>query len=60
MSNINPSITYQLEGSYSYQYEENEVEYDRYLGNQHIEEFIEHAFQIVTPYQRVRITIEVI
>lgn len=59
MSKVNPSITYQLEGAYSYDYDEGAVDYDRYIGNQCVEEFIEHAFQIVTPYQRIKVTIEV-
>ncbi|SFU40848.1 hypothetical protein [Alicyclobacillus macrosporangiidus] len=49
-----------LEGPYSYEREtEPEIEYKRYVGFQNIDEWVEHALQLVTPQTRVRITIEV-
>lgn len=60
MSNDRPIITYQLQGQYSYEREtEPEIEYLRFIAEKPIDEWIEHALQLVIPYTHVRLVLEV-
>lgn len=53
-------ITYQLKGHYSYERETDpEVVYKRYIGYQDVDEWLEHASQLVTPRTWVRLKLEV-
>lgn len=57
MLNIRPSVTYHVDGCFSYTKEDGD--YDHFIGDRNIGEFVEHALMVVTPYTRVRITVEV-
>lgn len=55
-----PVITHKVQGAYSYEtHYEPELEFQRYIGDESIEEWIEHVFQPVRPYAKVRLTVEV-
>ncbi|MCL6597916.1 MAG: hypothetical protein K6T81_04180 [Alicyclobacillus macrosporangiidus] len=58
---LRPVITYQLQGPYSYEtHEEPELTFQRYVNDRDIEEWFEHALQLVRPYTQVRLTLEVL
>jgi len=61
ISELRPTITYQLGGPYSYErHTEPDVEYFRYLNGRDVNEWLEHALQLVRPYTQVRLTLEVL
>lgn len=57
---IKPVITYRLQGPYSYErITEPDIEYVRSIREKEINEWLEHAFQLIVPYSHVRLTLEV-
>ena len=50
--------TYTLQGEYQHEESGNQV-YDRYVAEEHIDEWIERIFHGILPERHVRITIEV-
>ena len=50
--------TYILQGAYQHEESGNQV-YDRYVADEHIDEWIERVFHGILPERHVRITIEV-
>ncbi len=51
--------TYTLEGEYQHEESGGRI-YDRYVGTEHIDEWIERIFHGILPEKTVRITIEVL